>query len=117
MRVRTRSTDNWGTTMRYFLSSISTLALASAFATPAAAQSTAAPPAAAPAAGDQQGGVQEIVVTAQRRAENVQDVPVSVGIVDRQQLAAINTGGADIRGLSGRVPSLNIESSFGRTFP
>jgi len=103
--------------MRYFLSSISTLALASAFATPAAAQSTAAPPATAPAAGDQQGGVQEIVVTAQRRAENVQDVPVSVGIVDRQQLAAINTGGADIRGLSGRVPSLNIESSFGRTFP
>ena len=27
------------------------------------------------------------------------------------------SGGADIRGLSGRVPSLNIESSFGRTFP
>ena len=103
--------------MRYFLSSISTLALASAFATPAAAQSTAAPTTAAPAASDQQGGVQEIVVTAQRRAENVQNVPVSVGIVDRQQLAAINTGGADIRGLSGRVPSLNIESSFGRTFP
>ena len=103
--------------MRYFLSSISTLAFASAFAMPAAAQSTAAPTAAAPAASDQQGGVQEIVVTAQRRAETVQNVPVSVGIVDRQQLAAINTGGADIRGLSGRVPSLNIESSFGRTFP
>ncbi len=31
--------------------------------------------------------------------------------------AVINSGGADIRGLSGRVPSLNIESSFGRTFP
>ena len=30
---------------------------------------------------------------------------------------SINSGGADIRGLSGRVPSLNIESSFGRTFP
>ena len=27
------------------------------------------------------------------------------------------SGGTDIRGLSGRVPSLNIESSFGRTFP
>ena len=34
-----------------------------------------------------------------------------------ETLAVINSGGADIRGLSGRVPSLNIESSFGRTFP
>ena len=49
--------------------------------------------------------------------ENIQNIPVSVGTVDAQELAAINTGGADIRGLSGRVPSLNIESSFGRTFP
>jgi iron complex outermembrane recepter protein len=32
-------------------------------------------------------------------------------------LAAISGSGADIRALSGRVPSLNIESSFGRTFP
>src|SRR4029079_2406819 len=43
--------------------------------------------------------------------------PVSVGVVDSQQLAVINSSGADIRGLSGKVPSLNIESSFGRTFP
>ena len=56
-------------------------------------------------------------MTAQRRSERLQDVPVSVSTIDRQELAAINTGGADIRGLSGRVPSLNIESSFGRTFP
>jgi iron complex outermembrane receptor protein len=101
--------------MRYFLSSISTLAFASALAAPAAAQ-TGAPTAAAPGA-DQPADVREIIVTAQRRSENLKDVPVSVGIVDKQQLAAINTGGADIRGLAGRVPSLNIESSFGRTFP
>src|SRR5213076_714206 len=37
--------------------------------------------------------------------------------ISDETLAAINSGGADIRGLSGRVPSLNIESSFGRTFP
>jgi iron complex outermembrane receptor protein len=104
--------------MRY-LSSISALALACAIATPATAQSNPQPDARAtdqPAA-DQPAAVGEIVVTAQRRSENLQKVPVSVGTIDRQQLDAINTGGADIRGLSGRVPSLNIESSFGRTFP
>ena len=100
--------------MRTFTSSISTLALASAclFASPAFAQDAPLPPAA-----DTPAQVGDIVVTAQRRSEKLKDVPVSVGTVDRQQLAAVNTGGADIRGLSGRVPSLNIESSFGRTFP
>jgi iron complex outermembrane receptor protein len=101
--------------MRSLPTSISALALASAcaFATPAAAQ-TAADTATAPV--DDQ-GVGEIIVTATRRFENIQDIPVSVGVVDRQQLEAINSAGVDIRGLSGRVPSLNIESSFGRTFP
>ncbi len=56
-------------------------------------------------------------MTAQRRAESLQDVPLSVATINEETLTAINSGGADIRGLSGRVPSLNIESSFGRTFP
>ena len=104
--------------MRALTPSISALALAVAgsFAAPAAAQPTAKPGTATapPSAGQ---GVGEIIVTAQRRFENVQRIPVSVGIIDEQQLNAINSSGADIRGLSGRVPSLNIESSFGRTFP
>ena len=62
-------------------------------------------------------GVAEIVVTATRRSENLQDIPLSVATISDETLAAVNAGGADIRGLSGRVPSLNIESSFGRTFP
>jgi iron complex outermembrane receptor protein len=62
-------------------------------------------------------GVADIVVTATRRSENLQDIPLSVATVSDETLAAVNAGGADIRGLSGRVPSLNIESSFGRTFP
>ena len=66
---------------------------------------------------DAEQGVAEITVTAQRRSENLQDVPLSVATVSDETLAAINSGGADVRGLSGRVPSLNIESSFGRTFP
>src|SRR5258705_11830837 len=106
--------------MRILSSSISALALATAcmFASPAAAQTTAEPaPAQQPQADPAQVGVGEIVVTAQRRSENLQNVPVSVGIIDKQQLAAINTGGAHHPGTSGPVPGINIESSFGRTFP
>ena len=112
--------------MRNPSSSISALALAIActFATPAAGEAIPGPnPNAVPSVNDappppgQDKGVQEIIVTAQRVAQNVQNVPVSVGVIDRTELAAINSGGADIRGLSGKVPSLNIESSFGRTFP
>ena len=66
---------------------------------------------------DEGAGLSEIVVTAQRREENLQDVPLSVTAVSGDKLDAISAGGVDIRGLSGRVPSLLVESSFGRTFP
>jgi iron complex outermembrane recepter protein len=62
-------------------------------------------------------GLTDIIVTAQRREENIQDVPISVATVSGETLDAVYSGGADIRALAGRVPSLNIESSFGRTFP
>ena len=58
-----------------------------------------------------------ITVTAQRRAENVQEVPISITTIDGEKLDVLGSGGEDIRFLSGRLPSLNIESSFGRTFP
>jgi iron complex outermembrane receptor protein len=95
------------------------LAFATAFtftSAPAVAQATGDTD--APAAdADAEEGVADIIVTATRRSENIQDIPLSVATIDDETLAAINSGGADIRGLSGRVPSLNIESSFGRTFP
>ena len=104
--------------MRSTFTSSSMLALATACATliaaPAAAQVTGDTD--TPAA-DAQRGLEDIVVTATRRSENLQDIPLSVATVSDETLAAVNSGGADIRGLSGRVPSLNIESSFGRTFP
>jgi len=59
----------------------------------------------------------DIIVTAQRRSENIQDVPVAVSTLSDDALAAIRSGGDDIRFLAARVPSLNIESSFGRAFP
>ena len=96
--------------IRQFLhasTAIATLAIAFTVATPAFAQDEAA----------EETGLQEIVVTAQRREENLQDIPLSVDVVSGDKLDAINSGGGDIRALAGRVPSLNIESSFGRTFP
>jgi iron complex outermembrane recepter protein len=62
-------------------------------------------------------GLSDIVVTAQRREENLQDVPISITAVSGDKLDAIASGGQDIRFLSARVPSLIVESSFGRTFP
>ncbi len=61
--------------------------------------------------------LQTVTVTAERRVENIQEVPSSVSALQGDILDALATGGQDIRALSGRVPSLNIESSFGRAFP
>ncbi|MHA6317060.1 TonB-dependent receptor [Altererythrobacter sp. CAU 1778] len=87
-------------------SGASALIASLAFATPAAAQQAGA-----------DDGIGEIIVTAQRREENLQDVPISVATLSGEALEVATGAGADIRALSGRVPSLNIESSFGRTFP
>ena len=59
----------------------------------------------------------EVIVTAQRRSENIQDVPVAVSTLSGEGLDVARSGGDDIRFLSARLPSLNIESSFGRAFP
>lgn len=61
--------------------------------------------------------VDEIVVTAQRRSENIRDVPFAVTAMNPETLTAISAGGADILSLSGRVPSLQVESSNGRYAP
>ena len=72
----------------------------------------------APSEGTAQAGtLPAVTVTAERRAENVKDVPSSISTITGEKFDVINTGGMDIRMLSGRVPSLNIESSFGRAFP
>ncbi|TWT22040.1 TonB-dependent receptor [Luteimonas wenzhouensis] len=56
-------------------------------------------------------------VTAQRKVENIQDVPISISALSGEKLSVFASGAGDVRFLSGRVPSLNIESSFGRAFP
>jgi iron complex outermembrane receptor protein len=59
----------------------------------------------------------EIVVTARKREEAAKDVPVSLTVMNQEQVAEYSAGGADISFLAARTPSVNVESSFGRTFP
>ncbi|HEU5138137.1 MAG TPA: TonB-dependent receptor [Steroidobacteraceae bacterium] len=63
------------------------------------------------------GQLEEVLVTAERRSENIRDVPNSVSTVSGEDLDVLSTGGQDVRLLAGRIPSLNVESSFGRAFP
>ncbi|MBC9032114.1 TonB-dependent receptor [Sphingomonas sp. JC676] len=63
------------------------------------------------------GQVDEIVVTAQRREENIQDVPLSVATIQSDQLQTIFDAGGDITALATRVPGLYAESSNGRVAP
>lgn len=66
---------------------------------------------------DPAAAVGDIVVTAQRRSENIRDVPFAVTAMNAETLNAVNAGGGDILQLSGRVPSLQVESSNGRYAP
>jgi iron complex outermembrane receptor protein len=81
----------------------------------ASAQQATSPAAAASA--PEAGKLPTVTVTAERRRENIRDVPNSVSTIGGELLDVINTGGQDLRGLAARVPNLNIESSFGRAFP
>ena len=112
------------------LSIIASSAHAQATAAPAGAQATATP---AAVSGDQ-GGLQDIVVTARKRIESVQDVPVAVTAISAAQIArkdltsiekiaattpnftvgrASNGSGAQLtmRGIGSSATSIGIEQS------
>ncbi len=88
-----------------------TLLSAAILAGPAFAQT------ASPEPQENSGEVSEIIVTAQKRSENLQDVPISIATLSGQGLDALFNSGDDILALSSRVPSLNVESSNGRVAP
>lgn len=80
----------------------------------------AATPAAAQTASDEatSDGIEVIVVTARKREESTRDVPGSITAIRGDALTTLTSGGADIgSAMSARVPSVVVESSFGRTFP
>ena len=91
------------------------LTMAAAMCMPSAFGQTA--PADTKTSAKVEGKLDTVTVTAERRAENINDVPNSISTLSGEKLDIINSSGQDVRALSGRVPSLNIESSFGRAFP
>jgi iron complex outermembrane receptor protein len=69
----------------------------------------------APAAKNNQ--LEVIQITARKRVENAQEVPVAVSALQGDSLDAYSSAGMDIRFMNAKIPSLSIESSFGRSFP
>ena len=59
-------------------------------------------------AGADQGGFDVIVVTAQKRSESVQDIPLSINSVSDE--AILKSGTTNIEGVVGLVPGLNARS-------
>lgn len=114
--------------MTKFTCGASAIAIAALTATPAAAQDAEAPEA-------RTGGVQEIVVTATKRSENLQDVPISVNAIGEEaleelaidtfadyldQLPTVTAGGSGpgqstiyIRGLASTTPNLTTAGVAG----
>ncbi|MGD9584867.1 MAG: TonB-dependent receptor, partial [Lysobacterales bacterium] len=58
-----------------------------------------------------------VTVTAQRRSEDANRVPLSLTVLKPEHVQAYGASGRDILQLGGRAPSVYAESSFGRTFP
>jgi iron complex outermembrane receptor protein len=67
-------------------------------------------------AGDsEQTVLQEVVVTAEKRTERLQDVPVSASVVNAQQLA--NSNVSDVSDLNKLVPSLDLNGTINGRVP
>ncbi|MFU7527863.1 TonB-dependent receptor [Qipengyuania sp. ASV99] len=64
-----------------------------------------------------EGQLGSIIVTANRREENLQDVAVSADVLDQSRIDNIFASAADTTALAGSVPGLNVESSNGRVAP
>ncbi|GIX29693.1 MAG: hypothetical protein KatS3mg124_0165 [Porticoccaceae bacterium] len=56
--------------------------------------------------------LEEIVVTARRREERLQDVPISISVLDQQKIADLNIINAG--DLATYVPSLSVNTRFGQ---
>ena len=62
-----------------------------------------------------QSGVGDIIVTAQRRSENLQNVPASISAIGQEELQS--RGIVQTRDLMGSMPNLQVTSAYGETQP
>lgn len=90
---------------RFWISTSALGLLAVAGAAPAVGQEAASQ------AARSSGALQEIIVTATRREQNLQDVSVAVTAVGQERLQAANI--ADIQGLQVLVPNISFGNDFG----
>ena len=61
--------------------------------------------------------LEQITVTAQKRTQSIQEVPISVATLSGEKFESLFSGGEDILALAVRVPGLYAESSNGRVAP
>ena len=66
---------------------------------------------------DDNQGLEQITVTAQKRSQSIQEVPISIATLSGERFESIFSGGDDILALAVRVPGLYAESSNGRVAP
>jgi iron complex outermembrane receptor protein len=92
-----------------------TMLAAGAFALTSAAQAEEQAPEAQDAAAGSQTSVQEIIVTAQRREESLQKVPVAVTAIGAEQLSALRV--TSVRNLAGLAPSLQFNAQGQQSNP
>lgn len=84
-------------------------AILTSIAMPAVAQEAPADQASAAAEQQDEGGLQEIIVTAQKRSENVQNVPVAITAISGDALSA--KGATDVASLAGQAPNVTLRST------
>lgn len=74
------------------------------------AQAVPAPTAAVP--GPAGGAIENVVVTAQKRSQKIQDIPITITVLDRKRLQRLDVRSSDE--LSGLVPALEIQEPSGK---
>lgn len=65
----------------------------------------------------QESGLERITVTAQKRVQSIQEVPISIATLSGERFENLFSGGGDILELAVRVPGLYAETSNGRVAP
>ena len=101
---------------RWLGASLACIAIAS-FAQPALAQPEQTGQTDQPGAAESDDQLNTVYVTANRRSENLQDVPLSAATLEADQVQTIFDAGGDVTALAARVPGLFVESSNGRVAP
>ena len=61
--------------------------------------------------------LEEIITTAQKRRQSLQDVPASVTAISANNVNSFLDGGVSIKALAARAPSLNVNGNSGRFLP